>query len=98
MIDIEIEDDAWDEALPAAHALARRAAEAALAAAGRTPQTPPEFGLVAILLTDDEAVADLLDGGARRGGGQAGEGDGTGGQGEHSGAGATLHDASKVKK
>lgn len=59
MIDIEIEDDAWDEALPDAHGLARRAAEAALAAAGRWPESPPEFGLVAILLTDDEAVADL---------------------------------------
>lgn len=59
MIDIEIEDDAWDEALPDAHGLARRAAEAALAAAGRAPERPPEFGLVAILLTDDDAVADL---------------------------------------
>ena len=28
-------------------------------ARSRTPATPPEFGLVAILLTDDEAVADL---------------------------------------
>ncbi|WP_333587982.1 rRNA maturation RNase YbeY [Phenylobacterium sp.] len=59
MIDVEIEDDAWLDALPQAAALARAAAEAALAAAGRLPSRPVDFGLVTVLLTDDEAVAEL---------------------------------------
>lgn len=59
MIDVEIEDEAWLETLPRVAALARDAAQAALEAAGRFPARPPEFGLVAVLLTDDEAVAEL---------------------------------------
>ena len=48
MIDIEIEDEAWSAALPNAEALALEAAEAATAEGG-----------LAILLTDDDTVADL---------------------------------------
>jgi probable rRNA maturation factor len=48
MIDIEIEDPAWSEALPNAGQLALEAAEAATAEGGLT-----------ILLTDDAAVAEL---------------------------------------
>lgn len=48
MIDIEIEDPAWSEALPNAGQLALEAAEAATAEGG-----------LAILLTDDAAVAEL---------------------------------------
>lgn len=48
MIDIEIEDPAWSEALPNAEQLALEAAEAATAEGGLT-----------ILLTDDAAVAEL---------------------------------------
>lgn len=47
-IDIEIEDEAWSAALPKAEALALEAAEAATAEGG-----------LAILLTDDDTVADL---------------------------------------
>lgn len=47
-IDIEIEDEAWSAALPNAETLALEAAEAATAEGG-----------MAILLTDDETVADL---------------------------------------
>jgi len=47
-IDIEIEDEAWVEALPAAEHLALQAAEAATAEGGLT-----------VLLTDDATVADL---------------------------------------
>ena len=50
MIDVEIEDEAWTAALPDATTLAVRAAEAALAGAP---------GDVAVLLTDDNAVARL---------------------------------------
>lgn len=53
MIDVEVEDPAWIRALPDAAAVARRAAEAVLAAQGR------EGDGVAILLADDAAVADL---------------------------------------
>ncbi len=53
MIDIEIEDAAWTAALPDAEALARIAAEAALAHEG------VEAEGVTLLLTDDEAVRDL---------------------------------------
>lgn len=60
MIDIEIEDDAWAEALPDAIILVRAAALAALEGAQARPATGGEdTGLVAVLLTDDEAVADL---------------------------------------
>lgn len=47
-IDIEIEDEAWSAALPNAETLALEAAEAATAEGG-----------MAILLTDDDTVADL---------------------------------------
>lgn len=47
-IDIEIEDEAWSAALPNAESLALEAAEAATAEGG-----------MAILLTDDDTVADL---------------------------------------
>jgi len=53
LIDIEIEAEAWSAAEPAAEALSRQAAEAALAHEGRAG------GGVTILLTDDAAVADL---------------------------------------
>jgi probable rRNA maturation factor len=51
MIDVEVEDPAWLEALPNAGELARKAGEAALE--GRDPDG------VAILLADDETVRDL---------------------------------------
>jgi probable rRNA maturation factor len=51
MIEVEIEDEAWAAALPDAEAVAIAAAEAALGAPGQ--------GGVTILLTDDEAVAEL---------------------------------------
>jgi probable rRNA maturation factor len=50
MIDIEVEDPAWTEALPNAEAVALAAARVALA------DTPGEL---TVLLTDDEAVRDL---------------------------------------
>lgn len=50
MIDIEVEDAAWTDALPDAEAVTLAAASVALA------DTP---GSVAILLTDDETVRDL---------------------------------------
>ena len=59
MIDVEIEDDAWLDALPGAATLARDAAQAALDAAGRLPAVAADYGLVTVLLTDDEAVAEL---------------------------------------
>ena len=60
MIDIEIEDDAWANALPDAIVLVRAAALAALDGAKARPATIDEdTGLVAVLLTDDEAVAEL---------------------------------------
>lgn len=59
MIDVEIEDDAWLDALPRAATLARDAAQAALEAAGRLPPEAAGYGLVTVLLTDDEAVAEL---------------------------------------
>ena len=52
MIDVEIEDAAWTAALPDAEALARAAAEAALAHANN----PSDLTL---LLTDDGAVREL---------------------------------------
>lgn len=60
MIDIEIEDDAWAEALPDAVILVRAAALAALDGANMWPKdAAADAGLVAVLLTDDEAVAEL---------------------------------------
>ncbi len=60
MIDIEIEDDAWAEALPDAVILVRAAALAALDGANMRPKdAAADAGLVAVLLTDDEAVAEL---------------------------------------
>lgn len=59
MIDVEIEDDAWLDALPGAATLARDAAQAALDASGRLPAVAADYGLVTVLLTDDEAVAEL---------------------------------------
>ena len=60
MIDIEIEDDAWAEALPDAVILVRAAALAALDGANMRPKdAAADAGLVAALLTDDEAVAEL---------------------------------------
>jgi probable rRNA maturation factor len=52
MIDVEIEAQAWREALAEAEVLTVRAAEAALDVVSRQ-------GDVAVLLTDDEAVRDL---------------------------------------
>lgn len=52
MIDIEVEDAAWTEALPEAEALVRVAAEAALA-------SERADGGVTLLLTDDAAVREL---------------------------------------
>lgn len=56
MIDVEIEDASWTTALPAAEALARTAALAALAALPDGAR--PEAGVV-VLLADDAAVAEL---------------------------------------
>lgn len=50
MIEIELEDAAWSEALPDVEEVARRAAEAALGAVE---------GDVVVLLTEDAAVRDL---------------------------------------
>ena len=50
MIEVEIEDAAWTSALPAAAAVAERAATAALGTVA---------GDVVVLLTDDAAVQDL---------------------------------------
>jgi probable rRNA maturation factor len=52
MIEVEIEGPDWAAALPDAEALAARAAEAALAGAGRT-------GDVVVLLTGDAEIAEL---------------------------------------
>jgi len=51
-VEVEVEDDDWMIALTDPAALARRAGEAALAAAGR-------IGAVVVLLTDDDEVAAL---------------------------------------
>ena len=55
MIEVEIESPDWSAALQDAEGLARRAAEAALAGAGRS-------GDVVVLLTDDAALAELNQG------------------------------------
>jgi probable rRNA maturation factor len=54
VIEVEIEDEAWTEALPDAEALAQAAAEAALRAGEGA-----DAANIAILLTDDEAVREL---------------------------------------
>lgn len=54
MIDVEIADPAWVETEPAAEALARSAAEAALAHA-----CAPAESEIAVLLADDDAVSGL---------------------------------------
>ncbi|WP_374575009.1 rRNA maturation RNase YbeY [Phenylobacterium sp.] len=56
MIDIEIEDEGWTAALPDAAAVALAAAEAALAGLPEGLDGPVD---VAVLLTDDETVAEL---------------------------------------
>jgi len=53
LIDLEVEDPAWTEALPQAEALALAAAEATLASEGAVGEG------VSLLLTDDAAVRDL---------------------------------------
>ena len=58
MIDIEVEDAAWTSALPEAEALARRAAEAALAGEGLAREGAQGEG-VTLLLADDTAVREL---------------------------------------
>jgi probable rRNA maturation factor len=55
MIEVEIEDEAWRDALQDAETVVERAAQAAL---DTLPQAE-RSGAVAILLTDDGAVADL---------------------------------------
>jgi probable rRNA maturation factor len=56
MIDVEVEADAWVQTLPDVEARVVRAAQAALDA---VPPTDLEAPLVAVLLTDDETLADL---------------------------------------
>lgn len=53
LIDIEVEDAAWADALPDAEALVRAAAAATLASEGATGEG------VALLLTDDKSVREL---------------------------------------
>jgi len=55
MIEVEVEDPAWSEALPDADALANRAAAAALLAGG----AGDEASDVTVLLSDDGVVAAL---------------------------------------
>ena len=57
MIDVEIEDPAWTQALPDAEALVRVAAMAALKALH--PEPVKDERSATVLLTDDEAVRDL---------------------------------------
>ncbi len=70
MVEVEIEDPAWSDALPGVEGVAERAAERALEFVSRLADPPEgEGGLpvspaqgegnIAILLTDDAAVADL---------------------------------------
>jgi probable rRNA maturation factor len=56
VIEVEIEDDAWTSALPAAAAVADRAGQAVLDELAPTDADAPG---VAVLLTSDEAVAEL---------------------------------------
>jgi len=55
MIEVEVEDPAWSEALPDAEAIANRAAAAALLAGG----AGDEASDVTVLLSDDGVVAAL---------------------------------------
>ena len=57
MIDVEIEDPAWTQALPDAEALVRVAAMATLKALH--PGSAKDERSVTVLLTDDETVRDL---------------------------------------
>jgi probable rRNA maturation factor len=56
MIDVEIQDEAWTVALEQAEAIVVRAAEAALNEIAPTDLQEP---VIAVLLTDDDTVADL---------------------------------------
>jgi probable rRNA maturation factor len=56
MIDVEVEAEAWTDALPDAEAVVQAAADAALT--GIAP-SDVEAPVVCVLLTDDDAVADL---------------------------------------
>ena len=56
MIDVEIQDDAWAVALEHAEAIVMRAGEAALNEIAPTDLQEP---VIAVLLTDDDTVADL---------------------------------------
>jgi probable rRNA maturation factor len=56
MIDVEVEDGAWTQALPQVQAIVVRAAQAALDTVAPTDLEPPG---VVILLADDAAVAKL---------------------------------------
>lgn len=55
-IDLAVEDERWETAIPGLEALVTRAVEAGLAIAPETPDGPVE---VSILLTDDAAVQEL---------------------------------------
>ncbi|WP_158916426.1 rRNA maturation RNase YbeY [Caulobacter sp. S45] len=57
MIEVEVEDEAWTQALPDAETLVRRAVEAALAFEVEAPTVSDET--IAVLLADDEAVREL---------------------------------------
>lgn len=56
MIDVEIEDEAWAEALPGCEAIVLKAAKATLQI---LPPTGEDLGGIVVLLTDDETVRDL---------------------------------------
>jgi probable rRNA maturation factor len=56
MIDVEIQDGSWTVALEQAEAIVERAAEAALSEIAPTDLQEP---VIAVLLTDDDTVADL---------------------------------------
>lgn len=56
MIDIEVEDEAWSQALPTCGDVTMEAAKAALQS---LPSADAGFGDVTVLLTDDETVRDL---------------------------------------
>ena len=56
MIEVEVEESAWASALPQAEAIVERAAEATLDAIAPNETEAP---VVAVLLADDETVADL---------------------------------------
>ncbi|SFL81081.1 rRNA maturation RNase YbeY [Methylobacterium pseudosasicola] len=55
-IDIAVEDDRWETAIPELESLVIRAVEAGLAAAPERPDGPVE---VSVMLTDDAAVQEL---------------------------------------